>query len=105
MSAPKMRYRISNHISSFKNNPNETKLSKKVSELMKENFKHQVTFEVIEQKESYTPTLGKCSLCVAESYQILFGGHPNKLNSRNEIINKCRHKMKFKLSKQSQGLT
>ena len=72
---------------------------------MKENVKHEVTFEVIEQKESYTPTLGKCSLYVGESYQIFFGGHPNKLNSKNEIGNKCRHKMKYKLNKQSQELT
>ena len=97
MSAPPLRYRVATHMQSFKNDTNQTELSSKVKELSRNNVNNKVVFKLLENKPSYNPKAGKCSLCTAEKYQILFSGLPNLINKKNEITNKCRHRAKFKL--------
>ena len=38
-----------------------------------------------------------CNLCLAEKYAILAGNDDALLNKRTELVNKCRHKNKYKL--------
>ena len=99
MSAPPLRLRVATHAQSFKNNSNsnQTVLSTKVKELTQQNIEHQVKFYLVENTESYTPESKKCNLCLAESYQILYGNYENLLNGKSEVISKCRHRAKFKL--------
>ena len=42
----------------------------------------------------------KCDLCLTEKLVILRNAHEKKntLNTRSEIMNKCRHTLKFKLA-------
>ena len=101
MSARPLRKRISYHLVSFKSDDmNQTELSKLVHDLKSKNIDHEVEFELIENKPSYTSSRKNCQLCIAESYNILFKGLPNMINSKVEIIGKCRHRAKFKLNRQ-----
>ena len=97
MSAPPLRLRVATHIYSFKNSSNQTTLSTKVKELIEKNINHNVKFKLIENSKPYTPELKRCGLCTAEAYHILYSRMENLLNSKLEIISKCRHKVKFKL--------
>ena len=56
-----------------------------------------VEFNLVENVKSYTPEQGRCNLCNAEAYQILYGNFENLLNSKLEINNKCRHRNKYKI--------
>ena len=38
-----------------------------------------------------------CNLCMAEKYAILTANDDALLNKRSELVNKCRHKNKYKL--------
>ena len=38
-----------------------------------------------------------CKLCLAEKYEILTANDDALLNKRTELINRCRHKNKYKL--------
>ena len=46
---------------------------------------------------SYNSGNRECQLYLEEKYQILILNCANPLNKRSEIINKCRHRAKFKL--------
>ena len=97
MSAPALRLRIATHAQSFKTQNNQTELSSKIKELEDNGKQYTLEYHLLENKQSYTHELKKCNLCTAEIYQILFGGHENLLNSKNELTGKCRHRARFKL--------
>ena len=97
MSAPPLRHRISTHVSSFKNETNQTELSTKVKNLKKENVQYSLKFHLLENKTSYKPEIKRCNLCITEVYHIIYGKYDNLINSKQEIMNKCRHRAKFKL--------
>ena len=44
----------------------------------------------------------KCDLCLTEKLHILKNDPKSTLNSRSELVNKCRHALKFKLAKAKQ---
>ena len=97
MSAPPLRHRVATHTQSFKTPNNQTELSAKVKELNENNIKHKVEFNFLETKQSYKPESKRCSLCIAESYHILYSKLENLLNSKTEINGKCRHRSKYKI--------
>ena len=97
MSAPPLRLRVATHAQSLKNDSNQTELSTKIKNLKKEGIQHNVKFHLMENKPSYKPEYKKCALCTAEVYHIIYGKLENLINSKQEILNKCRHRSKFKL--------
>ena len=96
MSEPPLRIRVANHAQSLRTDNNQTVLSTKAKELQNQNVKHDIKYHLIENKNSYTPEQGRCNLCIAEIYHIIYGNYENLLNSKNEIAGKCRHNSKFK---------
>ena len=52
-----------------------------------------------ESHPSYKPESKTCSLCQNEKLKIASYNGKNLLNQRNEIISRCRHRLKFKLKK------
>ena len=93
--------RFQKHKSSFRvHDPrNSTTLSKKVKELQRKHISFDISWKILENAKSYTSGSDKCRLCLLEIYHILFLPADGSLNSRNEFLNKCRHKNKFKLSR------
>ena len=89
---------MATHISLFKNQTNQTVLSEKVKELTNMNIENSVKLELLENRRPYSQNSGRCELCTAEKFYILYSNLENKLNRKTEVISKCRHKVKYKLA-------
>ena len=71
---------------------NSTKLSAHIWELKEENKPYNIKWEVVTRALPYSPVSGKCNLCTAEKYEIIFNPKFSTLNSRNELYSHCRHR-------------
>ena len=73
-----------------------TELSKKIGELKEKNIDYNVRWRIAKKASAYSG--GRtCDLCLTEKHLILTSKSKNLLNSRNELISKCRHTNKFML--------
>ena len=85
---------------SFRNSKykHATELSKFVWHLKDKNIKYSVKWRIIAKCSSYSTKTKRCQLCLHKKFLIIY--HPNlaSLNSRNELLSKCRHRNKFLLS-------
>ena len=74
-----------------------TTLSKYYWKTKKEGKNPSIKFNITKVVKSYTPESGRCGLCTAEKLAILKADPKITLNSRNEVMAKCRHKAKYLL--------
>ena len=90
--------RYTNHKASFKHRMqmNSTELSKHVWKIKDKNTTYDLRWSKMASAPTYTPSTGKCNLCILEKTLILFSTE-ELLNRRNEIMNKCRHRNKYLL--------
>ena len=101
MTSFKSRY--NNHTKSFRHEKysNETKLSKFIWELKEEEKHYDLQWSILQKSKPYKCGSRKCDLCLSEKYQIMtysnLLSNSTLLNSRTEIMNKCRHSNKFKI--------
>ena len=59
-----------------------------------------MSWSVVSKEKEYTRESKKCNLCTREKLEILKNSlKDDSLNKRSEIMNKCRHRNKFLLSK------
>ena len=94
--------RFYNHTKSFNNETykKETKLSTYIWDLKENEEEYKIEWEIIAKCNPYKCGTNKCNICSTEKLLIMeYNNIPsiNLLNMRNEILNKCRHKSKFKL--------
>ena len=94
--------RFYNHTKSFNNEKykKETKLSTYIWDLKENEEEYTIEWEIVAKCNPYKCGTNKCSICSTEKLLIMkYNNMPsiNLLNKRNEILNKCRHKAKFKL--------
>ena len=54
-------------------------------------------WDVLDKASAYNPESKRCRLCLIEKYHIIFS-KLNLLNSRNELVTKCRHENKCYLA-------
>ena len=99
---PQWKLRFRNHECSFRKveKRTETCLSKYVWECKDEGATPHITWSVISRSYPYRCGSRKCDLCLEEKLSILRSvstDPENTLNSRSELLNKCRHSQKFKL--------
>ena len=94
------KYRYYCHTSSFKLSKyrNATELSKYVWQLKESKVKYYINWRIIKQCKSYNNTTKRCSLCTYEKFIIIYHPELCSLNSRSELLSKCRHRNKFLLS-------
>ena len=97
LSETSFKVRYANHLKSFNaiRYRNDTELSKEVWKLKEKNFIPFVRWKIVKQCKPYNPASRVCNLCLNEKYQILMYKRENLLNTRSEMISKCRHKNKF----------
>ena len=69
-----------------------TELSKLVWELKDKNTEFNIRWTTIQRARSYNQGRS-CNLCTSEKYWIV--KTPESINTRNELISKCRHMRKF----------
>lgn len=94
----KTRYR--NHIKTF-NNPvykSETELSKLVWLLKEQGKQFDIKWQIASKARPYQCGSRKCDLCTTEKLHIAMANPATCINKRDEIISKCRHRRKYKLS-------
>lgn len=95
----KLRY--ANHKKSISNKKylNETELSKEIWKIKAKNGNPVIKFSILKKCAPYNSSSNKCSLCINEKLFILENSHNDiLLNQRNELVSKCRHRNKHKLS-------
>ena len=94
----KTRYR--NHLASFrdKSKKNATNLSRYIWSLKENNSSYVLRWRILAEANPYSNTNKRCNLCITEKYFILCKPVLCSLNSRNELINTCRHARKYNLS-------
>ena len=100
LAEPKFKKRYANHKTSFANEryEKETELSKEVWRLKRKHRSPKITWKTIRQCPPFNRSSLRCSLCLTEKLEIASFPNPDKLlNSRNELISKCRHVNKFTL--------
>ncbi len=92
--------RYTSHGSSFrlKRYKTATKLSEMVWNLKNRGVSYTITWEIIRRGHPFRVGQSSCDLCTSEKLEILRRSvDPNLLNSRSELVSKCRHKRKFSL--------
>ena len=92
--------RFYNHVQSFKNRSKSkaTKLSKFIWNCKDAGFDPSITWKTVFHANPYQHGGRHCNLCLAEKFIILTADPNTTLKKRTELINKCRHKSKFKLN-------
>ena len=90
--------RWNNHKSSFKleHKRTQTVLSKHIWHLKDNNINFDIKWSILKHSNSNSNVSKRCQLCLWE-YFIITADKPNILNSRNELISKCRHANKYLL--------
>ena len=74
-----------------------TALSKYIHSLKDTNTDYEITWKIHSQGFPYQPGARECDLCLQEKVTICLADPKTTLNSRNEMVSKCRHRRKFTL--------
>ena len=74
------------------------RIKSNLCEARKMNFKWNISWDIKEKVPAYKPESKDCKLCMSEKYHILNEDDTKSLNVRSELLSKCRHKKKWKLS-------
>ena len=92
--------RFANHKQSIekRGKSSKTRLSKYVWELKDMNIEHAIKWEIVKRSAPYKCGTRFCELCLCEKYFILKSDPELCLNKNSELMQKCRHKNKFKLT-------
>ena len=91
--------RYTGHKSSFKIERNKTATS--LSDyIWKNNLNNEnIKWEILRKSSSYVAGQKHCLLCSSEKVEILHASKdPHLLNKRSELVQQCRHTLKFRLS-------
>ena len=96
--------RWNNHKTSFRlsTHEHETSLSTYIWSLKDQGKEYSIRWEIAKKSTPYRCGGRLCTLCTEEKLFIL-QGDKNMINSKSELISKCRHKGKFLLSKFDHG--
>ena len=97
---PPFKSRFGVHKHSFVNRDREsdTCLSKYIWELKDKNRNYEIKYTLHRQAFPYRCGTRKCDLCLTEKLEILKSDPKRTLNKKSEIMNKCRHRARYKLN-------
>ena len=94
-----LKERYSNQTASFRNKNKEksTELSKYIWELKDNNIQHDLKWSITSNAHPYVWGSRRCDLCSTKKLTIIKADPETLLNTRDELVSKCRHMNKFKL--------
>ena len=92
--------RCRNHNKAFNNERyrTDTELSKEVWAVKNKNVTPKISWSIFGRFPPYNLESMRCYLCLNEKLEIAIHKEDNLLNRRCEVISKCRHQNKYKLS-------
>ena len=98
ISEPEWKKRLGNHTISFNNRDYaKCEIAKEVWRIKDQGGSFNINWSIIGYAPPYNPTSKKCNLCLSEALYI--NEHAEELlNSRRELVKKCRHQNKFWLN-------
>ena len=98
-SKPEWKSRHYNHRNTFNDidKRSNTELSNKIWELKDKNIPFEINWKILQQTHGYSPGKSSCDLCTSEKFHIIKSWNESLLNSRSEIVSKCRHMREFLL--------
>ena len=99
--AENFKQRYANHLKSFRHEQYkaETELSKYIWKLKSENLSYKIQWKILRKTSGYNKISKTCNLCLNEKLEILkFRDKNALLNTRNELVSKCRHENKHILA-------
>ena len=101
ISEPKFKSRFGPHKTSFNNRKygNSTKLAEEVWKVKDRGGEYNINWRIIKHFPGYNPVSKRCMLCLSEKLHIAEYDGGNMLNTRDELVSKCRHQNKFLLTK------
>ena len=107
LSAPPFKTRFGGHKGTFKHEKRkkETTLSKYIWELKSENIPYTLSWKIMARAQPFSQVSGICQLCTREKFFICFKPGLCTLNSRNELLSSCRHKITNLLTKTNKKVT
>ena len=91
--------RYNNHTAFFRNESKEKsiELSKYIWELKNNNIQHNLEWCIASKARPYACVSRKCDLCLTEKLPVIKADPESLLNTRDELVSKCRHMNKFSL--------
>lgn len=89
---------FNNDKSKKKTKNNSTTISTYIWKLKHRGLKPQIEWSIKAKAHAYEAGSTQCDLCLTEKMHIMFADSEAALNSRNELLYKCRHMKKFLLS-------
>ena len=91
--------RYNQHQSDFRHAKHRynTELSKYVHSLKDAGTDFKITWNVQSKAHTYKPGSRRCDLCLQEKLEICLADPEKTLNTRSEMVSKCRHKRKYTL--------
>ena len=94
------KVRYANHKTSFHNEKyrNSTELSKHLWNLRDTHKMYLITWSIKERARPCNCATKRCNLCLAVKNSIITANKNETLNKRCELVSKCRHANKYKLS-------
>ena len=95
------KQRYYNHTKSFLHTEyrTETELSEHIWNLKNQNKQFKIAWSIAATSSPYRAGTRRCDLCLTEKLIIAKADHESLLNSRAELVSKCRHSKKFSLKK------
>ena len=93
----KSRYNVHGHSFRDPTKKLSTELSKKNWELKDNDIDYTISWEILQSAQRYSAGRASCDLCTSEKFHILKAWDKSLLNSRSELVSKCRHARKFSL--------
>ena len=100
VSSTEFKMRYANHKQSFENitKRDATSLSQHIWNLKEQKVTYTINWRILSKCEPYRCGAKHCNLCLSEKFEILRSDPSKTLNKRTEIVGKCRHRAKFKLT-------
>ena len=97
LTGDEFKTRFNNHNSDFRKEEkkNSTQLSKHIWKLKDSKIPYNIKWSIKAKAIAYKPGAKHCDLCLVEKTVIALANQKTTLNSRSEILGKCRHKNKF----------
>ena len=97
ISEPEWKKRFANHRTSFNNRKYaSTEIAKEIWRIKDQGGTYDVKWGIIGHAPGYNPTSKRCSLCLCETVYIN-ENVDSLLNTRKELVKKCRHQNKYAL--------
>ena len=90
--------RFNGHTATFRNREgNMSTLSSHVWDMEDKKIDYEIEWKIKKKAMMYKPGASYCDLCISEKVEILMANTKSSLNKRSEILERCRHRHRFKL--------